>query len=143
MKRTRTKMEPPFNDLRFQVDIPPSANRLWKFVGGRKPYPSVEYDIWRSAAEWEIAARGMPNGWRLYNGPIRVTIRAGKVRGDLDNRIKPILDAIQRSGCIANDSQAHHIDAMWSGEVAKGKVAIHVCPIFPVSRASVSERRAA
>jgi hypothetical protein len=56
----------------------------------------------------QAAARAaLPEGaWLLESDPLAVTIYifpAGKMRGDLDNRIKPILDALV--GCAYRDDE--------------------------------------
>jgi len=45
-----------------------------------------------------------------------------KHSGDLDNRIKPLLDWIQRVGLVSNDKLCEKLTAMWGDAPAGVKV---------------------
>lgn len=94
------------------LSMPPSANRMWR-KGAQGLYPSPEYKSWKSAAACEVlAAKKNP----MWHGPVEVIIiakRAHKLR-DLDNNIKPILDALQLGQAIEDDNQVHSLFARWA-----------------------------
>lgn len=83
---------------RIFLDLPisPSTNRLHRGAG-RNKHRTPEYDAWRAAAGWEIAAarpsmaiKALPAGCR-WRSRIRV---AEEEVGDVDNRIKAALDLL-------------------------------------------------
>lgn len=83
------------------LPLPPSANRIWRNFRGRM-VKSSEYREWRDDAcdriikqmdgqpplEWFTAAMIMP-----------------PTRRDLDNSIKPTLDALQAGGAVEDDKR--------------------------------------
>lgn len=90
------------------IPIPPSANRLWRYAGGRV-LKSREYRAWLDEAAYTMRACSTAHaGMVAIAGPVRIeiSIRQGKgwhVARDLDNTIKPILDALVAAGVISGD----------------------------------------
>lgn len=118
----------------YALDMPPSANRMWRVRRGFMPYLSEEYAAWKATAALDV--RSQRN--RQFDVPVRVSIRVPRYHAsaDLDNRIKPILDALQAGGAITNDKLVHKIEAEWLPQKT-GKV------IVAVLRASTGYREAA
>jgi Holliday junction resolvase RusA-like endonuclease len=95
-----------------EVPIPPSANALWapRVIGGsfKGMHKTSKYVSWLQTAVLLLRA-GLPTN---LTPPLKLMVRAfggrdfnGDVR-DLDNIIKPTLDAIRMSGRIADDTAA-------------------------------------
>ena len=84
------------------LPCPPSANRLW-----RNNRLSPEYRAWKQHAGWE--ARAQLIGIPTINGAFTVRIEAPKMRRDLDNSLKPLLDLCQAMGAIRDDKNAVEI----------------------------------
>lgn len=97
---------------RYTIDPPPSANKLWKIRAGRM-VKTDEYKRWKIAAGWSIKAQrqGEP-----LDGPATVTLSLKRPRknADIDNRIKPVLDALEAGGAIVNDKNVTSICAAWA-----------------------------
>lgn len=96
----------------FLLDMPPSANRIWR-RGATSTYPSAEYRAWKSKSGVEIMAT---RKGATFHGPVEVIIIAKRVHKlrDLDNNIKPILDALQLGRVIEDDNQVHRLHARWA-----------------------------
>jgi crossover junction endodeoxyribonuclease RusA len=93
--------------VKITVDYPPSANRYWRHNRGRI-HRSTEADAYRQQVALLCATAGITP----LEGEVSVTMhfyRPAK-RGDLDNRFKQILDALQ-SHAYHNDSQIAEIHA--------------------------------
>ena len=90
---------------RLVLPLPPSANRMWRAVGG-KVKVSEEGREYRDKAELALA---MQRAEKL-EGPVglHIYVYFPNQRGDLDNRIKPLLDVLQGK-TFKNDSQVHHL----------------------------------
>lgn len=76
-------------------------------------HPSAEYKSWKAAAAYEVMASC--NGQK-FDHPVELVIiikRAHKLR-DLDNNIKPILDALQLGQIIETDNQVNSLHARWA-----------------------------
>lgn len=121
------------------LPFPPTANKLWRFVPGvRNPLKSALYRAWLIAARNDIpeALRG------AVRGPHRLDIavdRPSRRSMDLDNRLKPTLDAIKdhvegkaliRQGVIRDDSDTQSITIRWTGDEPVKDPRVTVC-VFP------------
>lgn len=98
----------------FTITPPPSANKLWRYTGGR-PLKSREYRQWMKVAQMEILLQRNA-GTPALSGPVEVLISMKRMRknADLDNRIKPTLDALESGGAIVNDKQIVKLSAEWA-----------------------------
>lgn len=97
--------------MTFTVELlpPPSANNA--FVNGRKGkgrFPSADYKRWRLYAC--AAIKNFVPAKNRVPGKFYVAINLPlKMRGDIDNRIKGILDALVSSGRVDDDK---HMDEL-------------------------------
>lgn len=86
------------------VRMPPSSNALWITPRGhRSRIRSPEYSAWLREAGWDIRRQmaGIPPIAGAFTARIEVP---AKSRRDLDNHVKPLLDALQHANAINNDS---------------------------------------
>ncbi len=97
----------------LDLPMPPSVNRIWRRGRGKVVYLDPKYRAWRKEAD----ALAMFRDWRRKRnkGPFMCSIvhNAAKRRGDADNRIKAVLDWLQRAEIIENDSLAEFVSAEW------------------------------
>ena len=106
------------------LPLPPSANRLWR-SGGRKPYIPPEYVAWKREAGWILAAARL----RHIDGPFAVDIGVpAKMLGDIDNRVKALLDLFAEHGVTDNDRNAWRITIERRPAVPKGTCVVSVRP---------------
>jgi Holliday junction resolvase RusA-like endonuclease len=96
-------------------DTPPSVNRIWRPIGNGFAR-TAEYRSWRASAGVEVMAAR--KGGLKFVEPVAVVIIAKRhsKTADLDNLIKPALDALQFGQLIENDNQVEHIAARWAQE---------------------------
>jgi crossover junction endodeoxyribonuclease RusA len=98
--------------ITLTLPFPPSANRYWRNFRGRM-VKSADARIYRDQAGYIYLQQTMRiNRGRPLIGDVKVTLdfyRPAK-RGDLDNRIKVTLDALQGIA-FADDSQVVEIHA--------------------------------
>ena len=103
-------MSQPF--LIFHFDMPPSVNSIWRNLGGRT-IKSKAYRTWLDSAACSVMATR--KGVCIAGGfsvEIRIS-RPDRRKRDLDNRIKPLLDALEAGGAIVNDSFCERLLAEW------------------------------
>ena len=107
--------------VELNLPFPPSTNRLWR-IAGRRLINSREYESWKKDADTafylQFARKKRPE--RLGSFDITVTLdHKRRGRSDGDNRLKGLMDWLQRAGIIANDCGADDIRITW-GEAPEG-----------------------
>lgn len=91
----------------FTLPYPPSTNRLWRGAG-RHTYLSPEARAYKNTVAL-IVGQALPEP---LQGDIRIRMDVYRParRGDLDNRLKAVLDGLN-SAAYEDDSQIVHIEA--------------------------------
>jgi len=99
-----------------------------RVVGGHA-YTPARYESWKQEASWRLHTQTSAR----YDGPVSVTVvvrrdrveieldetadtRPKGLRGDLDNYVKGVLDALQDAGIIRDDRQVHELHATFEEE---------------------------
>mgnify|MGYP006935480895 CR=1 FL=1 len=96
------------SEMSFTLPVPPTLNHMYANVPGRGRVKSRRYTAWRSLAVGLILVQA--KGGVRMGGKIAVTINLpSKILGDIDNRVKPILDALVTSGRIDDDRHVQRI----------------------------------
>jgi len=93
--------------MMHRYPVPPSANRYWRHYRGR-----VVTSDEATAYKKTVAMLARCDGVRPLSGPVAVEVAVYRARraGDLDNRLKCLLDAMQ-GVFYENDSQIVEIHA--------------------------------
>lgn len=115
------------------LTLPPTGNKLWAPVRTRRGAAMVKRAAsadWAAAAARDVA-RQAP---RTIPGPFHAAIFLPVTRADIDGRIKPILDALQAGGAIANDRHCTRLLVELDAS-RQGTALIHLTPIPPPSHA--------
>jgi Holliday junction resolvase RusA-like endonuclease len=105
--------------LTFNLPEPPSVNRFKNFHRTDGAYPA-----WKTAAGWEIKLQAGKIVTIL--GPVQVDMTFAR-GGDIDNRVKPLLDLLQYMRVIENDKQVERLVAQF-GE-APGRCRVTLLPL--------------
>ena len=91
-------------DILLVLPLPPSANKSWRpgttAAGIPALFKRAPYKAWLQEASWQVAAQ-RHGGSVPHHYQIRIVLP--DTRRDPDNSIKPLQDACQRGGAIAND----------------------------------------
>jgi Holliday junction resolvase RusA-like endonuclease len=113
--------DPPFAvapDVVIDLPFPPSVNRIWRGVrrdNGKAVMLSPEYRKWKDSADaLALQRRACRDGNRVagaFEAVILLNMDA-KI-GDLDNRIKAVLDWLQSRNVIENDSLCMELSIKW------------------------------
>ena len=118
------------------LPLPPSVNRYWRSIVTKKRARAIlseEGRAYKAIAELILTAQRQ----KMWDCPVSVRGRVyfPNRRGDLDNRIKPVLDALQ-GFAYENDSQVWEL--LFTREIDKDnpRVEVEVTPEFIVAHAT-------
>ncbi len=103
------------------MPVPPSLNKLWISIPGKKRVRSPEYSAWLREAGWEIRRQlsGRPPIACRYNMDILVPVS----RRDTGNHEKAISDCLQSAGAVVNDGNLHSLTVT----PVEGRTDVAVC----------------
>lgn len=122
-------MESTKQAVTIDLPWPPTANRYWRNVNGRMVL-SREGRRYREAVDglvWRLCREG--GGVGFGESDLEVTIEAyppDRRRRDLDNLLKPILDALQYAGMFDDDSQIVSLHIRKCSMASDGFVRIYI-----------------
>ena len=105
---------------------PPSNNHYYTVVRGRKILSSEGRRYGESAA---FATAGRNRPVQPLSGRLRVEVLASppdRRRRDLDNLLKPVLDALTRGQVIGDDSQIDDLRICRRAVLSGGKLAVTI-----------------
>lgn len=101
------------------LPLPPTANHYIKHARGQH-YMTAEGKAFRAAVQVACFADASPR----LTGRLSLSIvihPADRRRMDLDNRIKPLQDALQHAGCFADDECIDRIEIERGAIVKRGR----------------------
>lgn len=111
------------------LTLPPTGNKLWTPVRTRSGAAMVKRAAsadWAAAAARDVARQAPVT----IAGPFHAAIILPVTRADIDGRIKPLLDALQAGGAIANDRHCTRLLVELDAS-RQGTALIHLTPIPP------------
>ncbi len=121
------------------IPLPPSANALFANVPRKGRVRTAAYRRWSVAAlSWMWTCKPV-GGFPFFDGPFSVQIAVPlKMRGDVDNRVKPILDFLKKpAGLVDDDSKTFGATITRSDEVEPGFARVFVFDApEPIARAA-------
>lgn len=102
--------------------IPPSMNHIWRGRGDGKFYKADSYKRWLDSAGLIVNRQTASRvNSPIYTAPVSVTVAMKRPRAnaDLDNRLKPLGDLLERHHVLSDDKLIHRWVAQW-GELEDG-----------------------
>lgn len=119
-------------DLEITLPWPPSANNYWRHVG-HKVLISAKGQKFRSdvCTLIKIIALSDRAAWKVmpFVGPIAVVIEAhppDRIRRDIDNLFKSLLDSMQHAGVYGDDNQIADLSISRRDVAPGGKVVVRI-----------------
>lgn len=104
---------------RYTIDPPPTANKLFRNRTAKDNAKApgrirtAAYKRWHDLAAMQV--RLQHKGPPLEgNASVTLSVRRYHPRADIDNRIKPVLDALEAGGALVNDKQVTSVCAAWA-----------------------------
>ena len=113
-------------EYEFELPFPPSTNSMYRVYRGR----SI---LSKQCREYTKKVCALMNEMRLTNEQIdnrlRVTLELNaptRRKYDIDNRVKALMDALQKSGFIVDDEQVDSLHIERGVIVSGGRVTVRV-----------------
>lgn len=112
------------DNITITLPEPPSANRYWRNARGRF-VRSTAANNYKSTVGWQAIAQGVGNP---LDGEVAVTLRwfRGRRSGDLDNRIKVAVDALNGIA-YEDDKQIVELHAFRFDDKQNPRLEVQVC----------------
>jgi len=106
----------------MDLPFPPSTNSIWSIRGGLKHNAvslSPAYKKWKKEADMAVIANGTWRHRQRMPGAFAATLLLDRAQraGDVDNRIKAVLDWAQRVEIVTNDKLCEEVTARWVATV--------------------------
>ncbi len=111
--------------IRLTLPYPPSANRLWRAVGGRN-IESAEYRKWKASCRWLTVSDGRGPIFKAHYTATITADRPDKRRRDIGNLEKPVSDMLVTLGIVRDDSDAQRITLQWSDKPPAKPAFVHI-----------------
>jgi Holliday junction resolvase RusA-like endonuclease len=108
----------------LSLPVPPSVNALYRNVPRRGRVKTRAYRQWLNSAGWEIQLQRQ--GCIGAGFEVEITLPL-KTRGDIDNRVKPTLDALTKFGVIRDDRDCRSITVR-KGDLSEMLVTLRAAP---------------
>jgi Holliday junction resolvase RusA-like endonuclease len=129
--------DPPFAcppDIIIDLPTPPSVNRIWRHnrAGPKRVSISPEYDKWKRQADAMALSMAQFRGLKTIVGPFEAKIVLKRIRGDLDNRAKGVLDWLQSRAVVADDKYCERLTLEWGDAPAGCRVTVKPIPLNTV-----------
>lgn len=113
--------------INFEFPLPPTINHYYGRHGNRSYIKKAGKD-YRLTVQDIVAAAGYP----MLTGRLAVFIAvhpANRIRQDIDNRLKSLLDALTHSGVWEDDSQIDDLHVIRLSVMKGGKVSVVITEI--------------
>lgn len=117
--------------ITLDLPMPPSVNRIWRAhkAGKHRISLSPEYDRWKREADMLALSTGQLKDTQTILGPFEAHVVLKRVRGDLDNRHKGLMDWLQSRAVIANDGNCVKLTVEWGDAPAGCRVMVTERPL--------------
>jgi crossover junction endodeoxyribonuclease RusA len=109
------------SELTVALPMPPSVNALYANVGRRRVKTKAARN-WHRSASWAIKLEA--RGRRIEGSWVIGVVLPRSMKGDADNRLKPILDAAVASGIVCDDRHCVAVSVERSGDTSEAIITL-------------------
>lgn len=102
---------------------PPSANKIWRTYAGKNVLSEEAKDFYR-LVRFQLAGKRVPEDWNYYK--VELVVEPRIKSGDVDNRIKPVLDALSKAGFWSDDKRVAFVSCQFGKINKRGRTIVRV-----------------
>jgi len=113
--------------IQLELPMPPTVNHYWG-VRGKHRFLGKRGKEFRVA----VAEACLDAGVQPLDGRLSVHVAlfpANRIRFDIDNRIKSLLDALEHAGCFHDDEQIDELHVVRQGVKSGGSCTVLILPV--------------
>lgn len=119
--------------ITIALPFPPSVNRIWRSRTGANGKPSfyldTRYATWKRVCDSEfMALRPKPKVAGNFGLVLILNEKKRKSNTDADNRMKAVLDWLQRVKVVENDALADAVEVRWGYAPEGCRIEISTAP---------------
>lgn len=122
---------PPFalpSDIVLDLPTPISVNRIWRVAKAGHVIKSHVYKRWIKEADAMLLDLGQLKGVKPITGKFTALIVVKRVKMDLDNSAKCLLDYLQNRNFILNDDLCQELTLRWGDAPTGARVTVRPLP---------------
>ncbi len=111
-------------DIIFDFPIvPPSVNTLWRIERGKARLSKEARDFY-ALVKLFVRGKRAPRAWRYY--AVDILIEPSRRSGDVDNKIKAVLDSLTKAGFWKDDSLVAAVSCQFGKINRRGRTIVRV-----------------
>jgi crossover junction endodeoxyribonuclease RusA len=115
--------------ISLQLPYPPSVNHYWGVSGKQRFLGKKGKEFRQAVAEACLDARSSNDGWAPGSVLVALSGRPTSATRDVDNTLKPLLDAMEHAGVYENDCQIDELHVVRQDPMKGGAC----CVVVPIS----------
>ena len=104
-------------------DVPPTANRMWR-RNRRGMYLTDEARTFVAEVAFAVRGARVPESWKYC--AVEIVVEPRRRSGDVDNRIKPTLDALTKCGFWKDDDMVAFVSCCFGPVNRRGRTIVRI-----------------
>ena len=110
--------------MKYELPYPPTINNYWRHCNGRH-FISAKGRKFRNECILSVLEQGRTNTSEAVELEVHIWHPDNRKR-DLDNILKPLLDALQHAKVFDDDNQVSRLEITRCGTIAGGRCLVNV-----------------
>ena len=124
--------------IKLELPLPPSVNHYWghrvQTRSGRKAFVFMYLSAEAKRFRFNVLAAVRGDAIQIMDGKLHMELHVYPKKGtrpDVDNYVKPLLDALEHANVFGNDRQVKSLDVRMHGAAAvgDGRLEVTITPI--------------